>query len=364
MEQSAPQSKPRTANLAAILTLLFFFPVGLYLMWAKTTWPKNLKWGITAVFAFLTLISLIGSASGSKQESAATHSPSPTTVARATPTSVKTNTRKNGSPDTANIPPKVLGSCSTTSTGNYTVAQCVDMQLPDLSAPSRLLYIVIDPSNDSPKSRVQALATQVNALCGKVSDCTINIFDEAQAANEQYKEDLLSQNALKQYIKDPKNDDATADTTEHLVATFTPPTDFSYLFVPSPTPTITLTPIAYDANGFPEDAERITVSDIAKVPSAYENKKVTFTCDVLSFPKDENGNAAGINCSDPNDYSSLVQVQMGAFDQTVKINTNDTVVVYGMGQGAAQGTNAFGGAVTEALVLELHLKDLTTGWSE
>ena len=135
---------------------------------------------------------------------------------------------------------------------------------------------------------------------------------------------------------------------------------------PKPTPTFTPTPteMQYDANGFPEDAARITVSDLAKIPSSYQDKKITFTCDVVSFPKDDKGNAAGINCSDPNDVSSIVQVQMGAFDQTVKINTNDTVVVYGMGQGAAQGSNAFGGSVTEALVLELHLKDLTTGWSE
>jgi S-methylmethionine-dependent homocysteine/selenocysteine methylase len=88
------------------------------------------------------------------------------------------------------------------------------------------------------------------------------------------------------------------------------------------------------------------------------------TCEVVSFPKDENGNAAGVNCSDPNDYSALVQVRMAAFDQTVKINTNDTVVVYGMGQGAAQGKNTFGADVTEAEVLELYLKDLTTGYIE
>lgn len=135
---------------------------------------------------------------------------------------------------------------------------------------------------------------------------------------------------------------------------------------PKPTPTFTPTPteIQYDANGFPEDAARITVADLAKIPGLYQDKKITFTCDVISFPKDANGNAAGVNCSDPNDYTALVQVRMAAFDQTVKINTNDTVVVYGIGQGAAQGKNAFGADVTEAEVLELHLKDLTTGYTE
>ena len=46
----------------------------------------------------------------------------------------------------------------------------------------------------------------------------------------------------------------------------------------------------YDAYGFPEDAERITVAQLAKIPSSYQDKKITFTCDVLSFPKDDNGN--------------------------------------------------------------------------
>jgi hypothetical protein len=74
----------KKANLAAIVFLMFFFPVGLYIMWAKTNWHKNIKWGITAVFGFFTLIALIGGLSGSKQDSATAHSPSPTTVAQAT----------------------------------------------------------------------------------------------------------------------------------------------------------------------------------------------------------------------------------------------------------------------------------------
>jgi hypothetical protein len=135
---------------------------------------------------------------------------------------------------------------------------------------------------------------------------------------------------------------------------------------PTPTPisTATPTPMKFDANGFPEDAQQVTVADIAKVPSAYDGKKVVFTCDVVSFPKDNNGNAAGLNCTDPNDPASIVQVEMGTFDSTVKINSGDTVRVYGIGQGAATGKNAFGGDVIEALILELHLNDTTTGYQE
>lgn len=139
-------------------------------------------------------------------------------------------------------------------------------------------------------------------------------------------------------------------------ATKTPtPTD-----VPT-TPTATPTPVATDANGFPMDYQAVTVAQIAKVPSAYEQKTVMFTCNVASFPKNSNGDAGGINCTDPNDYGSIIQVSGGLFDFT-QINQGDTVKIYGTGSGAATGKNAFGGEVTEGLVDGLFINDLTTGY--
>ena len=45
-------------NLVVILVLYLFFPVGLYLMWTRTTWKKSIKIAVTAVF-LVVLIALI-----------------------------------------------------------------------------------------------------------------------------------------------------------------------------------------------------------------------------------------------------------------------------------------------------------------
>lgn len=132
---------------------------------------------------------------------------------------------------------------------------------------------------------------------------------------------------------------------------------------PTDTPTPTATPVPKDANGFPMDAEAVTVANLDKAPSQYEGKKVTFTCIVAGFAKDSSGNAAAVNCSDPNDYSSLVQVATSTFDMT-KINPQDTVRFYGLGGGSASGKNAFGGTVSESLVEAIYINDITSGYKE
>src|SRR5260370_1492551 len=264
---------------------------------------------------------------------------------------------------------KQIGTCPTNSTSDYTIIKCsilVDSQ----SGQYNDLYAVVKPISNMTGDKVHVFANEIqkNEL---PKECHIQIYDDTNTANLSVELDSLKsdsdkkawENAHPNYLgyqgDFSKHDLAVLDVTGGVG-------NFNYLFIPLPTaiptdtPTPTPTPIPYDANGFPEDAQRVTVADIAKVPSAYEGKKVTFTCTVLSFPKDINGNAAGLNCSDPNYYSSLLQVDMGTFDSSTNINKNDTVAVYGMVQGSASGTNAFGVQVSEAVVLELHLKDNTT----
>lgn len=53
---------------AAILFLFLFFPVGLYLMWKYTSWPKVAKWVITGFFGLMVL----GSAMGGNTKTAST----------------------------------------------------------------------------------------------------------------------------------------------------------------------------------------------------------------------------------------------------------------------------------------------------
>ena len=134
---------------------------------------------------------------------------------------------------------------------------------------------------------------------------------------------------------------------------------------PKPTskPTPTLTPIPKDINGFPMNAEVVTVANLDKAPSTYEGKKVTFTCIVVGFAKNSNGNATAVNCSDPNDFMSMVQVDTILFDMT-KINKNDTVRFYGLCNGSAIGKNAYGGDVSETLITAFGINDITSGYKE
>lgn len=131
----------------------------------------------------------------------------------------------------------------------------------------------------------------------------------------------------------------------------------------TPIPTATPTPIPYDANGFPQDYQTVTVANLAKVPSAYDGKTIYFTCTVGSFAKNSSGDATAINCTDPNDFGSIVQIDASGWDLT-KINQDDTIRVYGSGTGAASGQNAYGGTVTEATVMGLYINDITSGYND
>lgn len=54
------------SNKKVILWLILFFPYGLYLMWKKTDWNKNVKIGISALFAVLCIIILATNISDSE----------------------------------------------------------------------------------------------------------------------------------------------------------------------------------------------------------------------------------------------------------------------------------------------------------
>lgn len=141
---------------------------------------------------------------------------------------------------------------------------------------------------------------------------------------------------------------------------------------PTPTPTPTAKPkaitppptITYDINGFPKNAEQVTVSDIAKTPNAYADgiTNVVFTCKIISFARDDQGNATAVNCADPNDMSSIVQIDIGNFD-IKRINVSDTIRIYGFVMGVFKGKNGFGVEITEAAVSGMYINDLTSGYN-
>src|ERR1051326_5785131 len=93
-----------------------------------------------------------------------------------------------------------------------------------------------------------------------------------------------------------------------------------------------------------------------------KGKSLIFTCSVSGFPKDENGDVGALNCDDPNAYGSNVQIGISKETDVTKINENDLIKVYGLGAGAMQGKNAFGGDITTGGIVGLYINDLTTGY--
>jgi hypothetical protein len=266
--------------------------------------------------------------------------------------------------------PIVLGMCATASARDNVVTHCVNLQYPQQKNPSRAIYVVISSTKDSPQAEVRIIASEVsNVVCGSVENCVISIYDETKAADLDYKTDSLNASQREQYLKTHSNESDVSEMIDHHIADYSPPNDFTYLFLPTPTnaptptDTSTPTPVPTDVNGFPMDAEPVTVAQIAKIPSAYMDKNLVFTCHITSFVKDYKGDADGFNCSDPNDFSSVIQVSALLFDFT-QINQNDTVRIFGDGVSVGTGKNIFGAEVTEALVDGLGINDLTSGYKD
>lgn len=92
MDDQPAKGKWYQSDLAAVLLLFFFFPVGLYLMWKYTKWNKYAKWGITGFFGVLILGSVAG---GSKTATTTTIQPTqaPESQASAEPTQTQVVTQ-------------------------------------------------------------------------------------------------------------------------------------------------------------------------------------------------------------------------------------------------------------------------------
>lgn len=314
---------------------------------------------IKSVVIFIVVLMIVGLSTSGNKSNQQTNTESQSAV--------KTTTKPISSTPTNSTTPdltrKLLGNCTAPNTKEYTVTHCVNLQVSSQKDPSRNIIAVINPSNDTPKAKIQEMANQLSVSCDTIADCVIDILDDAHAADLQYQEDLMSSKEADAYIHNPKNSNDIGDMTDHLIAEYDPPDPklFTYYFIPTTTPSPSPSPIPKDANGFPLDAEAVTVSQIAKVPSAYNGQKITFTCTVSSFAKNDAGDAAALNCSDPNDLTSIVQIDGSLFDMT-KINQEDTVRIYGVGAGAATGKNAFGGDVSEAVVTGVFINDVTSNY--
>ncbi len=134
---------------------------------------------------------------------------------------------------------------------------------------------------------------------------------------------------------------------------------------PTDTPAPTATPVPKESPAeYKASANHVSVADVAKDPNGYKGKTIKFTAVIADFVQDSNGNTGGANVDDPNDYSSVLQIEFTPSFPLSKVNKEDTIEVWGQGMGAFSGTNAYGGTITEGAVQEVYLVDTTTGFSD
>lgn len=156
-------------NWIVVLLLIVFFPVGLYLMWARTNWKKNVKIVVTIFIAVLFIIGASSSAkNGSKDNANSTTSfvdvtTEPTTAVQTTeePTTVAPTTEKPTEKVTE-APTEILIT-SITSSVNAGETASVSIQ----GAPNTEYYITV--TYKSGKSTAAGLEAKTSDGNGNVS---------------------------------------------------------------------------------------------------------------------------------------------------------------------------------------------------
>lgn len=135
--------------------------------------------------------------------------------------------------------------------------------------------------------------------------------------------------------------------------------------VPQPTPTVAPLPTQSPAQiekAFKSNVMATTIATLDKQGNAYRGQNVYFTCTLSNFVKDSNGYTAGANVTDPN-TSGVVQVLFPTGTDLSKLNTGDTLEVWGIDAGMFSGKNAFGATVQEVGVIAKYMTDQTTGYA-
>lgn len=129
---------------------------------------------------------------------------------------------------------------------------------------------------------------------------------------------------------------------------------------PEPTQVPTLTPAQIE-KAYKAITTSTTVANLDKDGNNDLGKDVHFTATILNFVKDDSGNTAGANVTDPN-TSGVIQVGFPSGTDLSQLNTGDTLEVWGTDGGTSSGTNAFGATIQEVGVSASYMTDQTTGY--
>lgn len=106
-----------------------------------------------------------------------------------------------------------------------------------------------------------------------------------------------------------------------------------------------------------------TVANLDKDGNNDSGKDIHFIATILNFVKDDSGNTAGANVTDPDAIGSIIQVAFPSGTDLNQLNTGDRLEIWGTDQGTATGTNAFGATVHEVVISALYMTDQTTGYN-
>jgi hypothetical protein len=154
----------------------------------------------------------------------------------------------------------------------------------------------------------------------------------------------------------------TSNTTQANQASISKPKRISMPKpTPKPKPTQSSVQIESQVKAAAIDS---TVSNIDKAGNEDKYKNLHFTGVISDFVKDDSGDTAGANISDPNDPSAVIQISFPSSTDYTKLNTGDIIEVWGLGGGTVTGQNAFGGTIQEAVVQTTYLTDQTTGYTK
>src|SRR6266849_901441 len=109
-------------------------------------------------------------------------------------------------------------------------------------------------------------------------------------------------------------------------------------------------------------ATSTTVAALDKNGNTEKGTIVYFTCAIMNFVKDSSGNTAGANVDDPTS-SGVIQVAFPAGTDLSRLNTGDSLAVWGVDNGTFSGSNLFGATIQEVGISAAYMTDYTTGYS-
>jgi hypothetical protein len=154
-----------------------------------------------------------------------------------------------------------------------------------------------------------------------------------------------------------KNNIATSTNTQQTQATSASATPTQ-----PPTPTPTLSPTQVE-NAYKATTTTTTINNLDKDGNQDKGKNVHFTCKILNFVKDDNGNTAGANVDAPDSYSaSVIQIAFPSGTDITQLNQGDILEVWGTDEGVFSGQNAFGATIQEVGIAAQYLTDRTTNY--